>query len=121
MVDKFHLVYLTGAPATGKSSTSEKIAASVDPVKLFCYSKELRDYLNRKDAKTGFKETDLRTQSAGIITAEDVNAVDKKLINFVRKFRHSSHIIIDSHAVTKENFGFRVTPFSLSLLRIKQP
>lgn len=35
--------------------------------------------------------------------------------------RASCHIVIDSHAVTKERYGFRVTPFSIELLQEVRP
>ena len=38
------------------------------------------------------------------------------LLKSIRHRRLSSHVIIDSHAVTKETYGFRVTPFSLRQL-----
>ena len=63
----------------------------------------------------------MRKHSAGVITAEDVTAVDEMLVQLVRDSRNSSHVVIDSHAVTKEKFGFRVTPFNLTQLHAIGP
>ncbi len=39
--------------------------------------------------------------------------VDRALLAFVEEHRGRRPILIDSHAVTKEAYGFRITPFSL--------
>jgi adenylate kinase len=44
---------------------------------------------------------------------EDVDEVDRALVAFVNRHRGSRPIIIDSHAVTREEYGYRITPFSL--------
>jgi adenylate kinase len=48
-------------------------------------------------------------------------ALDERLLAFVREKRSTNHIVIDSHAVTKETFGFRVTPFSRNQLEALSP
>jgi adenylate kinase len=63
------------------------------------------------------QQSDLRAKSAGVVTAEDIEAVDDLLIEFVQEKRDSSHIIIDSHPVTKESYGFRATAFSQDRIR----
>jgi len=54
--------------------------------------------------------------SAQIITPEDVAAVDTQLIEYVNRRRQETHLIIDSHPVTKEQYGFRITTFSIEKL-----
>jgi adenylate kinase len=61
----------------------------------------------------------IRQQSANVVTREDVDAVDNVLIETISQWRDQAHVVIDSHPVTKESFGFRVTPFSLyQLVRV---
>src|SRR5262245_29385830 len=108
---RFHVIYLTGPPATGKSTLMAGLARVVSPLVTFSYSKELAEHVGRRDA-AAYSQDDMRKHSAGLITPADVLAVDEALVALVRERRTSSHIIIDSHAVTKEEFGFRVTPFS---------
>jgi adenylate kinase len=40
--------------------------------------------------------------------------VDHWLIQWAHDTRKTSHVVIDSHPVTKERYGFRVTPYSLA-------
>lgn len=109
------LIYLTGAPATGKSTLSENLLKKVPETHIFTYSKELLNMVNQKDDNLKSQD-DLRRESGQCITLEDVNEVDRQLLGFVRTQRHAKNILIDSHAVTIERYGFRVTPFSKQML-----
>lgn len=113
--------YLTGAPATGKSSLCEAISQRCENVKVFSYSKELRNYINEKQPTATIDENLVRKESSKIITKDDVDAVDKLLVDFIKINRKHHSVIIDSHAVTKEAFGFRVTPFSTEILAACNP
>ena len=64
-------------------------------------------------------EDDIRRQSGAVVTAADVSALDTELVDLVRATREP--LLIDSHAVTKERFGFRVTAFSLPMLQALNP
>jgi adenylate kinase len=110
------VIYLTGAPATGKSSLTERVSARDPSIDVFCYSQRLRDYVNARSANSNLTEESVRRESARAITKEDVDAVDQMLVEHVARYRDQKHIIIDSHPVTKEDFGFRITGFSLSRL-----
>ena len=46
-----------------------------------------------------------------MITRNDIEAVDEILIDEVDTKRKYQDILIDSHPVTKESYGFRVMPF----------
>lgn len=109
------VIYLTGAPATGKSTLTQHLTEYIPNTHIFTYSKELLDFIRKRDE--GVKsQDDLRRESARIITRDDVKEVDKQLLELTKTQRNNKNIIIDSHAVTIENFGFRVTPFSKSQL-----
>lgn len=112
MADAFDVVYLTGAPAAGKSSIAEQLKRAVSPVEVFNYGQELTRYLADK---TGVPQSqdELRNRSSQVITPEDVEALDSILLKRVADLRSATNLIIDTHAVTKEPYGFRVTPFSL--------
>jgi adenylate kinase len=118
--DQFHVVYLTGPPATGKSTLVSLLMQSVQPLEEFTYSKMLAEYIAQRQIGP-LEENQLRKQSAQLITPGDVNAVDQQLIELVSVKRHESHIIIDSHPVTKERYGYRVTAFSVEMLKAVRP
>lgn len=105
------VIYLTGAPATGKSTLCANLQQRAARLLLLSYSVMLRDHVRQRDgADIGAAE--IREQSSRVITREDVMAVDAKLIDEVNAKRGTHDILIDSHPVTKESFGFRVTPFT---------
>jgi adenylate kinase len=106
------LILVTGAAGTGKSTLVRSLLARAQPLRRVDYGQMLLDY---KARTTGLRLAydELRRDSASVITAEDVRAVDEELIASLPKWRAEGNVLIDSHPVTKENFGFRVTPFSL--------
>jgi adenylate kinase len=119
-LDNYQVVYLTGAPASGKSSLVKYLLKTCEPLKAFIYGEELTKYISSKELKE-ITQDQIRSSSAQIITREDVTAVDSNLLRFVTDNRNTSNIIIDSHAVTKEKFGFRVTSFTLDQLKQLDP
>lgn len=113
------VVYLTGAPASGKSSLTKALASIVPELRVFEYGAELTKFVSQKGAIE--TQDELRTKSSIVVTPADVDAVDRLLMEFVATNRQRSPIIIDSHAVTKEGYGFRVTPFSLEAFAKLRP
>jgi adenylate kinase len=109
------VILLTGAPGTGKSTLAGLIKHGVEPVVSFDYGQLLLDSLERR---TGVKVpyVRLRAQSADLIRHQDVGQMDAFLIRRLGDLRRRTNVVIDSHAVTREKFGFRVTPFSLGQL-----
>jgi len=105
------VIYLTGAPATGKSTLTRNLNNKEPDTVIFTYSKELADWISQK-RETLSSQEDLRRESAAIITREDVNQVDQQLLDLVKTKRDTTNIVIDSHPVTIEKYGFRITPFS---------
>lgn len=114
------VIYLTGSPASGKSSLCELLEVSVANLQAYSYSKLLRDYLNRRIDKP-IDESGIRQHSAQVVTRDDVDAVDRWLIEEVQARRSERHLVIDSHPVTKERYGFRVTPFTVDQLKALNP
>lgn len=76
--------------------------------------------MNRRE-KLITTQDDLRRESAVIITREDVQAVDERLVELANICRGQQTMVVDSHPVTIEKFGFRVTPFTKSQLYALAP
>lgn len=112
MAEAFDVVYLTGAPAAGKSTLAEQLKQVITPIEVFNYGSELTRYL---ESKTGqpITQEELRRQSSQAASPEDIDALDTILLKRVAEMRPTTNFVIDTHAVTKEAYGFRVTPFSL--------
>lgn len=114
------IIYLTGAPATGKSTLTENLRRQLPDTAVFTYSKELLDWVQTR-AKLIATQDDLRRESAKMITREDVQAVDNQLVELVNSCRGQRTLVVDSHPVTIEEFGFRVTPFAKKQLGALAP
>lgn len=112
----FPVVYLTGAPATGKSTLAKNLLNHVSDLKIFTYSEELRKFMHRKLGGDLLTEDSIRKLSAKVITAEDVAQLDLELVDEVARQRVHRCFVIDSHPVTKESYGFRVTGFNVATL-----
>jgi Archaeal adenylate kinase len=110
------VILITGAAGTGKSTLARSLRSTAKPFELLDYGDLLLKY---KAQHCGQQMTydELRRDSAAVIASADVFAVDKWVIDQLPKWRSESNILIDSHPVTKETFGFRVTPFSESQIR----
>lgn len=115
------VIYLTGAPATGKSTLSRNLKRRIPVLEVFAYSEKLAEYVRERAALRDLSQDEIRQRSAQLVTREDVSAVDAQLIQLVRTRRGQVPILIDSHAVTKESYGFRVTPFTMAELRTLAP
>lgn len=113
------VVLLSGAPGTGKTTLRLSLGSSIAGLQHFDYGELLR----RQKAEQGSVVTyeQLREQSASVISAHDVTTMDAKIIEDITKLRESSDVIIDSHALTREEYGLRAIPFTarhLSLLQL---
>lgn len=113
MASAHEVIYLTGAPAAGKSTLSRALADAVRPLATFEYGARLTAYLAERDGRAMVQE-ELRAKSSAVATAEDIQAVDRTLLDFVAAERERGHVLIDTHAVTKESYGFRITAYSLA-------
>lgn len=103
-------VYLTGVPGTGKSSTLAALQRSVRfHLTTFSYSENLGMHLGRT-------REELRAESSAVVASSAVLAVDRELAEFVAANRATSIVVIDSHAVTHEDFGQRAIPFHPAVL-----
>lgn len=114
------VIYLTGAPATGKSSICHAILQRNAGVRVFSYSTMLRETLAARVA-TSYGAEQIRRESAAAVTRADVVATDERLVDEVEAARRSHHVVIDSHPVTKEAYGFRVTAFTIEQLQMLIP
>lgn len=106
-------IYLTGAPATGKSTACNNLRACLSEIEIFSYNSILSDILNERMSieVNPLCESDLRARSSELITWPDVQEADRRLQSVLDETSRNMHLIIDSHPVTVEEYGIRVTPF----------
>lgn len=99
------VVYLTGPPASGKTSISEALATSYGAT-VYSYGALLTERI-----EAARDQAELRSRSADLVRSSDVEDLDEELVRRVQK-SDADLIVIDSHAVTKEVWGFRAIPYS---------
>ena len=106
------VVYLTGAPAAGKSSMTRLLAERVPGLLIWEYGVKLTKYVMGRSAGVA-DHRDLRTHSAAVVTPEDVAAVDRDLVAFVSWFARSvlrSHARSTGHSRSLPEWLSAVTP-----------
>lgn len=114
------VIYLTGAPAAGKSTLCVGLQQRAANLLILSYSALLRDHVRQRDG-AAIGAAEIREKSSRVISRDDVMAVDTTLIDEVNAKRGTHDILIDSHPVTKESFGFRATPFKVEQLKALSP
>jgi len=109
------VILLTGAPATGKT-TLAKLMEKTFYIRRVDFGSLLLDLKKERGVK-GITYAHLREQSSRLVSAQEVSYLDVVLIEKIEKWKKHTNVVIDSHAVTKEFFGFRSTHFSFDNLK----
>ena len=105
---------ITGAPPAGNSSLLSALRESMPNLETVDYGQWL---LNTIRQSRPLEYSELRELSSQVVTPALVAETDVAVIEWVRETRNRSPILSDSHAVTKEDYGFRVVPFTHDQLR----
>lgn len=117
---RFPVIYLTGAPASGKTTLASRLSGTIPNLCVFSYGHELTQFLQRKGRGVDSQDA-LRSRSAKVTSKEDIDELDSELVELVERERQVRPILIDSHPVTKEEYGFRITPFTLEMFGKLRP
>ena len=109
LVMKKRIILLTGVPSSGKTTATEYIKANFTKAKVIRYGEFLFKIKKKEYPNLTYKQ--MRSLSASIIRKEDIAKIDSLILSIVNNNKEKHDIIIESHGVTKEKYGFRVTPY----------
>ena len=113
------LLYLTGAPATGKSTITDAITQINPSIQIIRYSDEIKKFLAQSN-RGEFTTLQLREASAKIVSYRDIANIDQYILSKIQDST-ANYIVLESHALTVESYGFRATPFSIQMLQMMAP
>ena len=100
MLDMHDVIYLTGAPAAGKSSIAAGLREKLPSLQVFEYGAQLAAHITAS-TQAQLDQEGLRREASKVSMLTHVRAVDKSLLTFVARNRTIGPILIDTHAVTK--------------------
>lgn len=104
------VILLTGAPGTGKSTLRRALGSCITDLQHIDYGELL---LRRKEQEgIVLRYEELREQSASVISSKDVSETDEWVATEIARLSMKCDVIIDSHALTREDYGFRAIPYS---------
>lgn len=105
----FETILLTGAAGTGKSTLARAMAGD-ERFAVFEYGAEIVRQVAASNPQVTQAQT--RAETHNHVSAHHIEATDEALQRFVAANQGRRHVVIDSHAVTKERYGFRAAPFT---------
>lgn len=109
-------VLITGAPGCGKTTLLSRMSEKYTPLETVDFGKLLLDLKKAQGHETLTYEQ-MRTDSSVIITSDDVQQLDEILIRDMPSMLLKNNVLIDSHAVTSETYGARITSYSADQLQ----
>ena len=107
------MIYLTGVPGSGKTTATSYLESIFDHLKVIRYGEVIQEKLEARNE--GLEYSELRNLSSSVVSETDLVEVDQVVYNRVQELRLDNDVIIESHGVTREDYGFRVTPFKSSV------
>ena len=113
------LLYLTGVPASGKSTITNAISHIEPSIQIIRYSDEIRRFY-AQSKREHFTTSQLRAASSKIISHSDISNIDQYVLEKIQS-SSANYIVLESHALTAESYGFRATPFSIQMLKLIAP
>jgi adenylate kinase len=105
---------LTGVPGVGKTTVSKKLGELIDPLEIISFGEVILNA--RADDQPRITHSELRRNPTSEATMRTIKNASELLVLRLHELRTRTNVIIDSHAVAKDRYGFRVTPDGISLL-----
>jgi len=114
------VAYVTGAPASGESSTTRPMLDGMGGIAVWEYGARLTEHLGAAGVDL-VNQDELCGKSSRLAVMAAIDEVDDMLLDLVASRRSEWHVLIDGHSVTREYHGFRITAFSQDGVRVLAP
>jgi adenylate kinase len=109
------VILVTGLPGTGKTTLLTELASRLKPVEVINFGDLILKEARVED--TELTRAELRSQPTLRAKHRYIDKARHNLLSHVANNRNLTNIFIDSHAVTVDSYGYRVTPDSHSFMR----
>ena len=110
------VIYVTGAPGSGKSTLVSALVEMFANVRAFSYGARMVTHLRGRGGVAPMDQCELRHGTDFFVSMDDIRIVDQEMVNWVAEKGSDHLLLIDTHQVTLEATGLRLVPFSPSNL-----
>jgi adenylate kinase len=101
-------VIITGMSGVGKSTITRNIETCIKPITRIGFGELIFEIKNQMGATSNYEQ--LRESPNEAIPINYVNLAEELLLSRVSQLRQTTNIVLDSHAVVNDHFGFRIVP-----------
>lgn len=108
------IIYVTGAPGTGKSTLIKALQTRFSNAEVFSYGAHMARHLQARYGSSAPDALSLRGGTDQHVTIEDIRSVDQTMVSWTVERQAGRLLLIDTHQVTLETTGLRFIPFQVS-------
>jgi adenylate kinase len=114
---KGKFILMTGVPGVGKSTIARNIQTRITPIVRIGFGELIFEVKQQQETPENYGQFKAKPDKS--IPINYVNLAREVLLNRVDEFRDTTNIILDSHAVVNDYFGFRIVPEIIDFERAK--
>lgn len=101
-------VLMTGVPGSGKSTIAHSLETSITPIVRIGFGELIHEIKQQHGVNEDYEK--LRATPVKSIPINYVSLAEELLLTRVNSLRFETNILLDSHAVVNDHFGFRIAP-----------
>lgn len=102
------IILLTGIPGAGKTTIAKWLENNLSPFQRVGFGQLLFELKQKGERNLNYEN--LRQNTTTNVPFSDVKKAKELFISEVNQILQSKHVILDSHAVISDSYGYRVIP-----------